>query len=259
MLVWWRWKCSFEGQLENSDAGVEDSDFELPLHPPDNVEKEAVDYINVRISSIVEVCTWLVVIPWIRRSIYTPWTMKSTYTTEGKKKRTICHLILKTGVPRRYVHQIVVMIQLIHLVIMKSHHWSLKALCLLLIFWRLCFLYLFGTLSAHFWPCKFIFYLNKHVMLPSSYFAWHIYLSSLSLHVVLAGFCRYNKTLLGDDLGKFPAPLLMNTVHFSMQAVLSNFITWFWSQRFQLTVSMTWRDYFMRGILVHLFYLLLCC
>ncbi|KAG8659872.1 probable sugar phosphate/phosphate translocator At1g06470 isoform X2 [Manihot esculenta] len=58
----------------------------------------------------------------------------------------------------------------------------------------------------------------------------------------------YNKTLLGDDLGKFPGPLLMNTVHFSMQAVLSNCITWFWSHRFHLTVSMTWRDYFMRVV-----------
>ncbi|KAJ9147153.1 hypothetical protein P3X46_029345 [Hevea brasiliensis] len=58
----------------------------------------------------------------------------------------------------------------------------------------------------------------------------------------------YNKTLLGDDLGKFPAPLLMNTVHFAMQAVLSKFITWFWSHRFQLTVVMTWRDYFMRVV-----------
>ncbi|KDP39798.1 hypothetical protein JCGZ_03934 [Jatropha curcas] len=58
----------------------------------------------------------------------------------------------------------------------------------------------------------------------------------------------YNKTLLGDDLGKFPAPLLMNTIHFGMQAVLSKFITWFWSHRFQLTVAMTWRDYFMRVV-----------
>ncbi|KAI3753822.1 hypothetical protein L2E82_25886 [Cichorium intybus] len=37
----------------------------------------------------------------------------------------------------------------------------------------------------------------------------------------------YNKTLLGDDMGKFPAPLLMNTIHFSMQAVLSKAITYF--------------------------------
>ncbi|CAL5406767.1 unnamed protein product [Camellia sinensis] len=56
----------------------------------------------------------------------------------------------------------------------------------------------------------------------------------------------YNKTLLGDDLGKFPAPLLMNTFHFAMQAVLSTAITWFWPQRFQPRVTMSWRDYFMR-------------
>ncbi|XP_022739577.1 probable sugar phosphate/phosphate translocator At1g06470 [Durio zibethinus] len=58
----------------------------------------------------------------------------------------------------------------------------------------------------------------------------------------------YNKTLLGDDLGKFPAPLLMNTVHFTMQAVLSKVITWYWSHRFQLTVPMSWRDYFYRVV-----------
>ncbi|XP_057955840.1 probable sugar phosphate/phosphate translocator At1g06470 isoform X2 [Malania oleifera] len=58
----------------------------------------------------------------------------------------------------------------------------------------------------------------------------------------------YNKTLLGDDMGKFPAPLLMNTVHFSMQAVLSKAITWFWSQRFQPGVTMSWRDYFFRVV-----------
>ncbi|KAK4845841.1 hypothetical protein QYF36_009768 [Acer negundo] len=58
----------------------------------------------------------------------------------------------------------------------------------------------------------------------------------------------YNKTLLGDDMGKFPAPLLMNTVHFSMQAVLSKAITWFWSHRFQPSVVMSWRDYFLRVV-----------
>ncbi|KAG8386766.1 hypothetical protein BUALT_Bualt03G0183100 [Buddleja alternifolia] len=56
----------------------------------------------------------------------------------------------------------------------------------------------------------------------------------------------YNKTLLGDDMGKFPAPLLMNTVHFLMQAILSKAITWFWSDRFNSSV-MSWRDYFVRG------------
>jgi solute carrier family 35 protein C2 len=56
----------------------------------------------------------------------------------------------------------------------------------------------------------------------------------------------YNKTLLGDHLGKFPAPLLMNTVHFSMQAILSKGITWYWSHRFQPSVTMSWRDYTLR-------------
>ncbi|KAI3457098.1 hypothetical protein Pfo_013761 [Paulownia fortunei] len=57
----------------------------------------------------------------------------------------------------------------------------------------------------------------------------------------------YNKTLLGDDMGKFPAPLLMNTVHFSMQAALSKAITWFWSDRFHSSV-MSWKDYFVRVV-----------
>lgn len=58
----------------------------------------------------------------------------------------------------------------------------------------------------------------------------------------------YNKSLLGEDLGKFPAPLLMNTVHFTMQAVLSWAITWFWSHRFEPSVAMSWRDYFLRVV-----------
>ncbi|KAI7726581.1 hypothetical protein M8C21_010998 [Ambrosia artemisiifolia] len=58
----------------------------------------------------------------------------------------------------------------------------------------------------------------------------------------------YNKTLLGDDLGKFPAPLLMNTIHFGMQAVFSKAIVYFWSERFQPTVPMSWKDYFMRVV-----------
>ncbi|XP_057796168.1 probable sugar phosphate/phosphate translocator At1g06470 isoform X2 [Salvia miltiorrhiza] len=57
----------------------------------------------------------------------------------------------------------------------------------------------------------------------------------------------YNKTLLGDDLGKFPAPLLMNTIHFVMQAALSTAITWFWPDRFHSSV-MSWSDYFARVV-----------
>ncbi|KAL8510768.1 hypothetical protein ACS0TY_017544 [Phlomoides rotata] len=57
----------------------------------------------------------------------------------------------------------------------------------------------------------------------------------------------YNKTLLGHKMGKFPAPLLMNTIHFLMQAALSTAITWFWSERAHSSV-MSWRDYFTRVV-----------
>ncbi|XP_071686178.1 probable sugar phosphate/phosphate translocator At1g06470 isoform X2 [Rutidosis leptorrhynchoides] len=66
---------------------------------------------------------------------------------------------------------------------------------------------------------------------------WYIFSTLLTL---------YNKTLLGDDMGRFPAPLLMNTVHFAMQAVLSKGITYFWSKRFEPTVHMSWKDYFVK-------------
>ncbi|CAL0317486.1 unnamed protein product [Lupinus luteus] len=58
----------------------------------------------------------------------------------------------------------------------------------------------------------------------------------------------YNKSLLGNDMGKFPAPFMMNTIHFAMQAVLSNLITWFWSRRFQTSVVMSWSDYFLKVV-----------
>lgn len=58
----------------------------------------------------------------------------------------------------------------------------------------------------------------------------------------------YNKSLLGDDLGKFPAPLLMNTIHFGMQAVLSKAITWIWWERFHKDVHITWGDYFSKVV-----------
>ncbi|PKA64340.1 putative sugar phosphate/phosphate translocator [Apostasia shenzhenica] len=58
----------------------------------------------------------------------------------------------------------------------------------------------------------------------------------------------YNKTLLGDHLGKFPAPLLMNTVHFSLQAILAKIITCFQSRGSDSSTTMTWRDYFIRVV-----------
>nr|GMC70369.1 probable sugar phosphate/phosphate translocator At1g06470 [Ipomoea batatas]GMC72704.1 probable sugar phosphate/phosphate translocator At1g06470 [Ipomoea batatas]GMC76795.1 probable sugar phosphate/phosphate translocator At1g06470 [Ipomoea batatas]GME13017.1 probable sugar phosphate/phosphate translocator At1g06470 [Ipomoea batatas] len=68
---------------------------------------------------------------------------------------------------------------------------------------------------------------------------WYIFSTILTM---------YNKTLLGDHLGKFPAPLLMNTVHFTMQAILANTITWIWSERFKPTIPMSWKDYFLRVV-----------
>lgn len=58
----------------------------------------------------------------------------------------------------------------------------------------------------------------------------------------------YNKTLLGDHLGKFPAPLLMNTVHFSLQAVLAKIIACFQSRGSESRIKMTWKDYFVRVV-----------
>uniref|UniRef100_A0A0D9WM12 Sugar phosphate transporter domain-containing protein n=1 Tax=Leersia perrieri TaxID=77586 RepID=A0A0D9WM12_9ORYZ len=59
----------------------------------------------------------------------------------------------------------------------------------------------------------------------------------------------YNKTLLGDKLGKFPAPLLMNTVHFALQAGLSKIIMLFQSKGVEnAAVEMGWKDYFMRVV-----------
>ncbi|XP_043690122.1 probable sugar phosphate/phosphate translocator At1g06470 isoform X2 [Telopea speciosissima] len=79
-----------------------------------------------------------------------------------------------------------------------------------------------------------------------------VLLKTLFFIVVWYGFSTcltlYNKTLLGDNLGKFPAPMLMNTIHFGMQAVLSNAITWFWAKRFRPRVAMSWKDYFIRVV-----------
>ncbi|XBH97362.1 hypothetical protein VPH35_127038 [Triticum aestivum] len=58
----------------------------------------------------------------------------------------------------------------------------------------------------------------------------------------------YNKTLLGDKLGKFPAPLLMNTVHFALQAALSKIILLFQAKGIDTAVEMSWKDYFMRVV-----------
>ncbi|XP_052133828.1 probable sugar phosphate/phosphate translocator At1g06470 [Oryza glaberrima] len=59
----------------------------------------------------------------------------------------------------------------------------------------------------------------------------------------------YNKEMLGKHMWKFPAPFLMNTVHFTMQAVASRVIVWFQHRGLEGAASaMTWRDYFLRVV-----------
>ncbi|KAH7292071.1 hypothetical protein KP509_29G050600 [Ceratopteris richardii] len=62
------------------------------------------------------------------------------------------------------------------------------------------------------------------------------------------GLTIYNKKLLGAKLWDFPAPLLMNTVHFSMQAVISWLILRYFSPSMRPTSSISWKDYFVRVV-----------
>ncbi|CAO2197613.1 unnamed protein product [Urochloa humidicola] len=59
----------------------------------------------------------------------------------------------------------------------------------------------------------------------------------------------YNKEMLGKHKWKFPAPFLMNTVHFTMQAVSSRAIVWFQQRGLEGGASkMTWKDYSLRVV-----------
>ena len=59
---------------------------------------------------------------------------------------------------------------------------------------------------------------------------------------------RYNKEMLGKHMWKFPAPFLMNTVHFTIQAVASRTIVWFQHRGLEGGArKMTWKDYILRG------------
>ncbi|VAH79704.1 unnamed protein product [Triticum turgidum subsp. durum] len=59
----------------------------------------------------------------------------------------------------------------------------------------------------------------------------------------------YNKEMLGKRMWKFPAPFLMNTVHFTMQAVASRVIVWFQQRGMEAERNpMSWKDYFLRVV-----------
>lgn len=54
--------------------------------------------------------------------------------------------------------------------------------------------------------------------------------------------------MLGKKYFHFPAPLLMNTIHFTMQAVFSKVIIFFRSRKSgNRDEKMSWRDYSIRG------------
>lgn len=62
------------------------------------------------------------------------------------------------------------------------------------------------------------------------------------------GLTIYNKKLLGAKLWDFPAPLLMNTVHFALQAVISSLALRFLSPTMRPATSISWRDYCIRVV-----------
>ncbi|MCO5612083.1 hypothetical protein L7F22_066345 [Adiantum nelumboides] len=62
------------------------------------------------------------------------------------------------------------------------------------------------------------------------------------------GLTIYNKKLIGAKLWDFPAPLLMNTVHFTMQAVISWLALRFFSPSIRPAHGISWRDYFVRVV-----------
>jgi hypothetical protein len=75
----------------------------------------------------------------------------------------------------------------------------------------------------------------------------HTFDADVLLHA-LVRVVRYNKEMLGKHMWKFPAPFLMNAVHFTMQAVASRVILWFQHRGLEPERNaMSWRDYFLRG------------
>ncbi|CAL9770446.1 unnamed protein product [Musa acuminata subsp. burmannicoides] len=82
---------------------------------------------------------------------------------------------------------------------------------------------------------------SKVVVLKTLFYilVWYTFSTCLTL---------YNKTLLGHKLGKFPAPLLMNAFHFTLQAVLSKIVGCIQSRGADVGITMTWKDYFIRVV-----------
>lgn len=68
---------------------------------------------------------------------------------------------------------------------------------------------------------------------------WYFFSTSLTI---------YNKYLLGAKLWDFPAPLLMNTIHFALQAIISSLALRFCCPSMRPTSHISWKEYFVRVV-----------
>ncbi|KAJ3671019.1 hypothetical protein LUZ60_008445 [Juncus effusus] len=91
--------------------------------------------------------------------------------------------------------------------------------------------------------------LNKDGSSVSPFFVLKIMVYILIWYTLSTCLTLYNKEMLGRKYFHFPAPLLMNTVHFSMQAILSKIILYFRSRNSENKVDkMSWKDYSIRVV-----------
>lgn len=81
---------------------------------------------------------------------------------------------------------------------------------------------------------------------------WTTVLRSLTYiliwYLFSTGLTIYNKELLGKTSWKFPAPLLMNTIHFLMQAIVSSCVLRFCCPSMRPATQISWKDYFVRVV-----------
>eukprot|EP00252_Welwitschia_mirabilis_P009445 TRINITY_DN22024_c0_g1_i2.p1 TRINITY_DN22024_c0_g1~~TRINITY_DN22024_c0_g1_i2.p1 ORF type:complete len:490 (-),score=74.92 TRINITY_DN22024_c0_g1_i2:384-1853(-) len=77
---------------------------------------------------------------------------------------------------------------------------------------------------------------------------WYTFSTCLTLYnKLLLGAKMGSYSLLGEKMGKFPAPLLMNAIHFSMQGIVSSLVLRFWYPNMR-PCYMEWKDYFFRVV-----------
>ncbi|CAI5490719.1 unnamed protein product [Closterium sp. Naga37s-1] len=68
---------------------------------------------------------------------------------------------------------------------------------------------------------------------------WYTFSMALSL---------YNKVLIGEKHGRFPAPLMMTTFHFLLQGAIASLLLRCFCQSWLPATPISWRDYFLRVV-----------